>query len=100
MNLAVNLAISIGLNIITLAGIVCCLSFIFASKKLLAGLSLAWILIFNIPFMEWSLCDYVYALFDVPSVMLILLCLYYLAKVLGKRLCEARFKTEITSFFA
>ena len=66
-----NLAISIGLNIITLAGIVCCLSFVFASKKLLAGLSLAWIFLFNIPFMEWSLCDYVYALFDVPSVMLI-----------------------------
>ncbi len=44
-----NLAVSIGLNIIALAGIVCCLSFIFASKKLLAGLSLAWILIFNIP---------------------------------------------------
>lgn len=78
MNLAVNLAISIGLNIITLAGIAWSLSFVFASKKLLAGLSLAWILIFNIPFMEWSLCDYVYALFDVPSVMLILLCLYYL----------------------
>ena len=80
MNLAVNLAISIGLNIITLAGIAWSLSFIFASKKLLAGLSLAWILIFNIPFMEWSLCDYVYALFDVPSVMLILLCLYYLLR--------------------
>ena len=48
-----NLAISIGLNIITLAGIVCCLSFVFASKKLLAGLSLAWIFLFNIPFMEF-----------------------------------------------
>lgn len=80
MNLAVNLTTSIGLNIITLAGIVWSLSFVLSSKKLLAGLSLAWILIFNIPFMEWSLCDYTYALFDVPSVMLILLCLYYLAK--------------------
>lgn len=86
MNLAVNLAISIGLNIITLAGIVWCVSKlayfsqIFTSKKAMLGACGAWILLFNIPFMEWSLCDYVYALFDVPSMMLILLCLFYLAK--------------------
>lgn len=83
---AVNLAISIGLNIITLAGIVwCCsklsfLSHFFSSKKALLGIGGVWILIFNIPFMEWSLKDYAYALFDVPSMMFILLCLYYLMK--------------------
>lgn len=85
MNL-VNLAINIGLNIITLAGIVWCfsklifLSAFFGSKKAIAGACAAWILIFNIPCMEWSLKDYAYALFDTPSMMFILLCLYYLLR--------------------
>lgn len=80
-----NLGVCIGLNIITLCAVTYCLKLVISSKKWIGVICMIWIGCFNAPLMSWSLCAYLYALFDSPSLMLVLLCLYYLARFwLGK----------------
>lgn len=81
MSIAVNLMI----NIIALSSCVFLLQKL--PTRLIILLSLLWILVFNIPFIEWhwSACEYFYALFDAPSIMLTLVCMWWLISFIFSR---------------
>lgn len=72
------------INIIALGAIVamfqkCKMSFIFA-------ISIIWLFVFNMPIFEWSLCAYAYALFDMPSMILVSLCAAWLVRFVFLRI--------------
>lgn len=82
-----SISIAIAINIIALCAIlyaVRCLK-ISAIALILA----TWLICFNIPFMQWSLCAYFYALFDKPSALLVLLCVLYIMRFIVRTLQDS-----------
>lgn len=55
-------------NLCTLAFVAFCAQKLSGAKLLI--LCILWLFVFNIRFGEWSVCGYLYALFDMPSIML------------------------------
>ena len=73
-----NLAVCVAINIVTLCGVMYFSCFVNLKPSVRYALVLVWLVLFNMPLYEWSMCDYVYALFDVPRVMLVLISLWWL----------------------
>ncbi|MCX2716775.1 hypothetical protein OQH61_03380 [Helicobacter sp. MIT 21-1697] len=70
-----SIAVCIAINLITLCALVFCLQCM--RNKCIAIVAIVWLIGFNIPIYGWSACEYVYALFDVPSLMLCFLSLWW-----------------------
>lgn len=69
---------AICINIVALAVIVAIAK---ALPRVVCGIIIVlWLIIFNVPFMEYSLCGYFYGLFDMPSLMLSLLSVAYIMR--------------------
>lgn len=73
-------------NLCTLAFVVYCGQKLSSAKLLILGI--LWLFLINIRFGEWSACEYLYAFFDVPSIMLVCVCGYWIFSLCFQKSCS------------
>lgn len=81
----------------------CAFGFVaFCAQKLsgikLFVLGILWLFVFNIRFEEWSVCEYLYALFDTPSVMLACVSGYWILSLCFQKFQNSYFVLGYFSF--
>lgn len=84
-----SIAVCVAINLIFLSACVFVLQAL-ALRYLISCVFLC-LFTFNLPLFGWSACAYIYALFDVPSLMLVFVCLWWLMRFVSiKTISEAQ----------
>ncbi len=86
-----SIAVCIAINLTIFCALIFCLQCL--TNKFIVIIAIVWLICFNVPIYGWSACDYVYALFDVPSLMLCFLSLWWLIRFLLMRIVVQRTAT-------